>query len=139
MSQDNPFEGWALDSGDPFEDNNGPIYHTRDTDGRYRCGFRVEPRHCNGAGIVHGGMLMLFADFALFAIARDRLQGMAVTVSMNSDFTAPAYPGDIVLADGEVIHESGRMLFVRGRIYTEASTLMGFTGIIRRVGKTARN
>ena len=135
MSENHPFAGWELDTGfDPFEDHNGPIYRKRDENGGYRCGFVAERRHCNGMQAVHGAMYLLLADYALFAIARDRMQDQfGVTVSLNADFTAAASEGDVVLASGEVIHETGKMLFVRGTIYTDKATVLGFSGIIRRV------
>ncbi len=129
------FADWEMDTGDPFEDRNGPFYRRRDEQGRWQCGFRVEEKHCNGGGIAHGGLLMLFADNALFAIARDRLDGMGLTLSLHSDFTTPVGVGEIVLADGEVTHETGRMLFVRGRLYTDKTTVMSFSGIIRRFSR----
>ncbi|SRR5690606_40829477 len=134
MSTEHPFAGWNTATNDPFEVHNGPIYWTRDENGKSRCGFVVERRHCNGMGAVHGGMLMLLADYALFSIARSRMKDQwGVTVSLNSDFTSAAREGDVLYADGDVIHETGKMLFVRGRIYTEAATVVGFSGIIRRI------
>ena len=127
------FADWELDEGDPFEDRNGPIYRRRHAQGHWQCGFRVAEKHCNGGGIAHGGMLMLFADNALFTIARDRLNSMGLTLSLHSDFTTPVGVGEVVLADGDVTHETGRMLFVRGRLYTDKATVMSFSGIIRRL------
>ncbi|MCC5858319.1 MAG: PaaI family thioesterase [Ectothiorhodospiraceae bacterium] len=139
MTETHPFAGWEVASGDPFEVHNGPLYWTLDAQGRGRCGFVVERRHCNCLGAVHGGMLMLLADYALFIIARHRLgQDTALTVSLNGDFTAPALEGDAVHADGEVLHATGRMLFVRGRMYTNANPVLGFSGVIRRVRQAPR-
>ncbi len=139
MTEAHPFAGWETAAGDPFEAHNGPLYWTLDAEGRGRCGFVVEDRHCNNLGAVHGGMLMLLADYALFVIARHRLQGdSGLTVSLNGDFTAPAFRGDAVHADGEVLHATGRMLFVRGRMYTNAHPVLGFSGVIRRVSRANR-
>lgn len=137
MSTPHPFEGWKVaDPSDPFETHNGPIYWTRNEDGSTRCGFLVERRHCNGHDAVHGGMYMLLGDYALFSIARDRLRGPGVTVSMNTDFTSAAVEGDAVYADGDVMHETGKMLFVRGRMYTDRAVVCTFSGIIRRVRRS---
>ena len=49
---------------DPFEIHVGPAYGAGDIPTR-RYAFRVATHHCNLRGVVHGGMLMTFADLAL--------------------------------------------------------------------------
>jgi acyl-coenzyme A thioesterase PaaI-like protein len=69
---------WTRDN---FEVNNGPFWH-REENGRVRCVFRVEQKHINGGGAVHGGCLMTFADYCLFAIGNTVLkQDRGVTLS----------------------------------------------------------
>ena len=46
-------------------------------DGRARCAFQPRREHLNGGGTIHGGALMSFADFSLFAIAHNALAGAA--------------------------------------------------------------
>ncbi|MEM6475211.1 MAG: PaaI family thioesterase, partial [Pseudomonadota bacterium] len=69
------FAGWYHWNHDPFETRSGPFFMRRQDDGSYLCAFRAEDRHMNGAGFMHGGCLMTFADFALFGIATDELAG----------------------------------------------------------------
>jgi len=131
---DGPFAGWEQSEGDPFEDVNGPFYYRRDDDGRYRCAFRAERRHCNGMGPVHGGQLMAFADFAMFHIARPQLEGIdAVTVTLDSELTSPAEAGELIEATGEVLHETARMVFVRGTVFTGERTLLAFQGVLKKL------
>ena len=133
LVEDGPFAGWHQSENDPFEDVNGPLYYREDADGRWRCAFRAEQRHCNGMGSVHGGMLMTFADFAMFHIARPQLEGIAaVTVSMNTELTAAAEEGELIEATGDVLHETGRMLFVRGIVFTGERNLLAFSGVLRK-------
>lgn len=119
---------------DPFEDFVGPLYFQEDEEGR-RCAFVADERHVNGGGFMHGGMLMSFADFALFVIARSNLEeGIhAVTVSFNADFTSSVYPGDFVEATGEVIHETGSMIFIRGTVFVGERTVLRFSGVIKKI------
>ncbi len=119
---------------DPFEDFVGPLYFQEDGEGR-RCAFIADERHVNGGGFMHGGMLMSFADFALFVIARSSLEeGIhAVTVSFNADFTASVYPGDFVEATGEVVHETGSMIFIRGTVFVGDRTVLRFSGVIKKI------
>ena len=49
----------------------------------------------NGSGFVHGA-LMTFADYTIFAIAREALAGHgSVTVSTNSDFVDAGRAGQL--------------------------------------------
>lgn len=123
-----PKPGSFLDAIGPFE--------LREEDGRIIGSFVVAPHHLNNRDSVHGGMLMTFADFGLFVLARKALgDGGGVTVSMNADFLAAAKLGDCIEVTGEVINESGRLVFVRGILTSGEQTLLRFSGIIRKMPK----
>lgn len=95
------FAGWRYWQGDPFETRSGPFYYRREEDGSYVSAFRAEPRHMNGGGFMHGGCLLTFADFALFAIATDELNGdHAVTLNLAGDFLGSVADGALVEARG---------------------------------------
>jgi uncharacterized protein (TIGR00369 family) len=131
---DDRLVGWEKWEGhDPFEDDCGPMFFNK-IDNISHCRMILRPKHMNGQGNVHGGVLMTFADYALFVIARDQLEGIGgVTVSFNCDFIGPAGTGDLLEASGEVIHETGRMLFVRGLVKTGEATLLNFSGVLRKI------
>ena len=75
------FAGWWTWTRDHFETYNGPFWH-REEAGRIRCVFRVEQKHINGGGAVHGGCFMTFADYCMFAISNPVLEGgRGVTLS----------------------------------------------------------
>ena len=75
------FAGWRTWTRDNFETHNGPFWHRIDENGEVQCVFRVEKKHLNGSGNVHGGAFMSFADYCLFAMAASVLQASGVTVS----------------------------------------------------------
>ena len=128
--------GWKIWSSDPFELYAGPFYARADESGQMVCAFRAERKHMNGGGFMHGGCMMTFADYALFAIAQSVLgEGHAVTVSFSSDFVGPAHPGDLVEATGEVVKAGKSMVFIRGLITTGGETMMSFSGVIKKVGR----
>ena len=105
----------------------------READGSYLSAFRAQDRHMNGAGSMHGGCLMTFADFALFAIATEELGGAAaVTMNLSSDFLGGIKPGALVEARGEVTRGGGKTIFVRGMITGDGAPALSFTGIIRK-------
>lgn len=127
------FRTWG--SEDPFEDTIGPFYFRQEDDGSYRCAFVSERRHLNGGGMLHGGLLMSFADFALFVIARDHLEGMGVTVAFNSEFVSAGPANALIEATGEVTKAARSILFVRGKIFSGDDTIMTFSGIIKKIRK----
>jgi uncharacterized protein (TIGR00369 family) len=130
------FAGWQYWNGDPFETRSGPFYHRREPDGSYVSAFRAEARHMNGGGFMHGGCLMTFADFALFAIATDVLAGdHAVTLNLSGDFLGAVQQGALVEARGEVTRGGGKTVFVRGLVTGDGQPALSFTGIIRRLSK----
>jgi len=127
--------GWRTWSGlDPFEDQSGPFYFREGEDGRVTTAFRAEKKHMNGGGFMHGGCMMTFADFSLFAIAwKELADSRAVTVSLNGDFVGPARPGDLVTGSGEVIKAGGSLLFVRGLVSTGTGPMLNFSGVIKKI------
>lgn len=120
---------------DPFEDHAGPYFFKKQDDGSVRCAFEAKAHHCNGGGFLHGGALMTFADFALFAIASDVLDGPGVTVSFNSEFISAVGAGNLIEATGEVVRNTRSMVFVRGQVFCDDETLLNFSAIIKRIAK----
>ncbi len=130
------FEGWYHWNHDAFETQSGPFYMLRQDDDSYLSAFRAEDRHMNGAGFMHGGCLLSFADFALFGIATDELNGgNAVTLNLAGDFLGAVPNGSLVEARGEVTRGGGKTIFVRGMVTADGNPALSFTGIIRRLGK----
>ena len=132
--EDGEWAGWSTWQGDPFEDRAGPFYERLDENGQRVSAFRAEQRHMNGAGFMHGGCLMTFADSALFAIAKEALEdSMGVTLSLTGDFLDPARKGALMEARGEVTRGGGKTIFVRGTITGDGAPVLSFTGIIRKI------
>lgn len=129
------WDGWTLiRGGDPFEDLTGPFYMRTEADGTRRSAFRVEAKHLNGSGNIHGGCLMTFADFSLFMIAHAALEGVeSVTVSLNGEFVGPAQAGDLVESTGEVVRAGGSLVFIRGTIARAGEPMLSFSGVVKKL------
>jgi uncharacterized protein (TIGR00369 family) len=127
------FKGWRTWTRDSYETHTGPFWHRTEADGRVRCAFRVARKHLNGAGNVHGGCFMTFADYCLFALASYELHGPAVTVSFSSDFLDAAREGELIECTGEVTRAGGSLIFVRGELKSGERRLFTFSGTIKRV------
>ena len=133
---DGEFAGWQVWKSDAFEQRAGPFYERLDEHGRAVCAFRAEPRHMNGAGFMHGGCLMTFADGALFTIAREAMDGgHGVTMNLSGDFLDAVRVGQLVEARGEVSRAGGKTVFVRGMVTADGTPALSFTGIIRKVAR----
>lgn len=126
--------GWSTWHGDSFEQASGPFYERIDEDGRPVCAFRAEARHMNGAGFMHGGCLMTFADSAIFTIAHDAMAGgHGVTLNLTGDFLDPVNVGQLVEARGEVVRAGGKTIFAQGLITADGAPALRFNGIIRKI------
>ena len=100
---------------DPFEIHVGPVYRDRAQPARGRLHFRVDERHVNRRGVLHGGMLMTFADLAL-GPRRGTLTDHApcVTLNMQTQFLKPAELGDIVEVQPQLMRRTRALIFIRG-------------------------
>ena len=109
----------------------GPLYLKRDASGvSYGC--RVEPRHGNARGKLHGGMLLTLADQVLGLTAVDAIGHLSiVTLSLNREFVSGADVGDWLVGAAEVVRRTGTMLFMRGAIRRGDDVVLNSSGIWR--------
>ena len=131
------FAGWRTWRRDNFETHNGPFWHRINENGQVQCVFRVEKKHLNGSGNVHGGAFMSFADYCLFAMASSLLQASGVTVSFACEFLDAAREGELVEGRGEITRAGGSLIFLRGTLKSGERTLFTFSGTIKRVKRKA--
>lgn len=131
-----PFAGWWSWSqgADPFETALGPFCFQLER-GRARCAFAPRREHLNGSGAIHGGALMSFADFALFSIAHNVLAGgvRAVTLTCNCEFLSAGELGAWVEAEGEVLAETGSLIFARGLVTQASRPVLAFSGTLKKI------
>ncbi|TDH63085.1 PaaI family thioesterase [Dankookia rubra] len=110
----------------------GPFW-ARPEDEALAIGFRVEPRHSNPAGQCHGGMLAGFADIVLVGGCNylARLSRFLVTVSLTTDFLAPAPLGAWVEARPEVLTVTRSTLFGQCLVTAEGVPVLRASGTFR--------
>jgi len=137
VATEGEFKGWQTWIRDSFESHIGPFWHRIEEDGSVRCAFRVEKKHLNGSGNVHGGCYMAFADYCLFAIGRHALDGRGVTVNFACEFLDAAREGELIECTGEVTRAGGSLIFLRGKMKSGDRSLFTFSGTIKRVKRKA--
>jgi len=137
--KDGEFAGWYTWENEPFEhDTAGPFYLRKDETGDMVAAFRAARKHMNAGGVVHGGALMTFADFALFALAHTGDDdGYGVTVAFTSEFLSGALEGELIEARGEVMGGGRSITFVRGVITGDGRPVLNFSGTIKKRQKKA--
>jgi len=106
----------------------GPWYQKSDGDS-FVLGIRAEERHINRLGIIHGGMMMAFADTLLSEVGRRVTGRPSVTMRMAVDFVSAAKLGDWIEGSGEVARATRNLVFVRARIWRGKHTLMTASGV----------
>ena len=131
---DGEFAGWSCWRADAFEQTAGPFYHRVDENGPVAA-FRAGAKHMNLGASVHGGCLMSFADFALFAIAAEVIgeDGFAVTAAFTSEFISGAKEGQLIEARGEVLRSGKSLIFLRGLVTAEGKPCLNFSATLKRV------
>ncbi len=120
-------------SGD-FMRLNGPLY-LREAADLVQMGFRVEARHCNMAGICHGGMLASFCDMLLPISALRRsaaLDGRFLpTINLQLDYLAPAPLGAWVQGEAQVLRVTRALVFVQGLATADGVPAVRTSGIFK--------
>jgi uncharacterized protein (TIGR00369 family) len=132
-----PFTGWMAwtPAPDPFEELTGQYYFQRQADGVVTSAVMIERKHMNGSGAVHGGMIMAFVDFALFATAHDALkETQAVTITCNTEFVGAGREGAVMEARAEVVRETRSLVFLQGRVVQSGDIIATFSGALKKIG-----
>jgi len=119
---------------DPFEIYVGPMFDSGEKGAR-RFAFRIDERHVNMRGILHGGMLMTFADMTLGWAVWD-LTGNApsVTLNMQTQFLKPARAGDLVEVAPELVRRTRALFFVRGDYKVDGETIFTAASVWKLLG-----
>jgi uncharacterized protein (TIGR00369 family) len=121
---------------DPFEIHVGPIFETG-VKGLKRYALRVDERHINMRGIVHGGMYMTFADAALGQAAWDATDhAPSVTLNMQAQFLHGAVLGDLIEVAPVVMRKTRALLFIRGDFTVEGEMVFSVQSLWKLLGES---
>ncbi|UOM33261.1 PaaI family thioesterase [Acuticoccus sp. I52.16.1] len=107
-------DGWVAMTGQGFVDEIGPML-TRQTPDGPRFAMRVEERHLNPFGIMHGGAIMTFLDHAIgITGARTHDAPGQATITLTVAFVDGVPAGVLLEADVEVVRTTRSVIFLRG-------------------------
>lgn len=103
-------------------------------DGRLEFAFDTSDVHRNANGIVHGGMLMTFADYALgFAARVDNDDKPSVTITLTLDFITAAQTGDRITCHPEIVRKTRSLYFLRGDLMVGSRVIATANGIWKKL------
>ena len=130
--------GWLVqevEGGERYGATLGTFLVRRGADGRGWCRMFPDAQHSNLGGFVHGGATMTFIDMALFAggVAAGANVGQAVTLDCSVQFLSPGKIDTPLDAEVELLRETGRLAFFRGRVLQGEELVATFNGTLRKL------
>ncbi len=127
--------GWEIVKAHNFGDTVGPIWQ-RDEGARLRFGFLAAEKHLNHVAIVHGGMLMSFADQAMGMTAMRATGGKPhVTIELNVQFIGAVRAGDFVEAHCDVTRLTRSLIFMQAKLRVGEHIAAAASGIWKILGR----
>lgn len=104
------------------------------------CRLRMIPKrhHENLQGMIHGAATLGLIDIALFTtmhMAGSGNAGPSVTLELSTQFIGAGNPDKPLDAVTEILRETGSMVFVRGSVEQDDTTVASFSGIIRKFSR----
>jgi uncharacterized protein (TIGR00369 family) len=121
----------------PFLDALGPFYYADGADGLV-IGLRIAPKHANGRGLAHGGLLVTLCDIALgySAAHSEDPPLMLTTAHISADFAGSARVGDWVESHADIQRIGGRVAFINVYLVANSARIVRASGVyLRDAGK----
>jgi acyl-coenzyme A thioesterase PaaI-like protein len=135
---DGKWAGWTAWS-DPYPDTFlqaiGDGYMRSDAPGRALVGLETRVSHRSRLDTLHGGFLAAFADHAYFgglwAMGHKELVN-GVTVDLSMQYLGAGKVGPDLIAEVELLRETGRMMFQRMLMTQDGAPVAASTATIRK-------
>ncbi len=126
-----PPDGFVLSTGrGAFTTYNGPYFNRVTAEGVEQAFYALK-RHCNGVGLIHGGMLSAFLDGLLAGAAGRPTGSMAVTMHLSIDFLDMGRAGEWVVGEAHATRTTRDIAFVEGRAHVGGRDLARATGLFK--------
>ncbi len=113
-----------------FSSHIGPFYEIELAQGMRRA-VQLEAKHLNPEGVVHGGVISSFADFALYRAIGDELghEMTFATIELNCQFLAAAHANRWLYAEAQVLRKTRSIIFAAGEIFDAERQVAFASGI----------
>ncbi|MEQ8745566.1 PaaI family thioesterase [Pyruvatibacter sp.] len=128
----NPPDGYEESTNrGPFTTHNGPFFHRINDDGTFAHGFRAAQQHCNGMGIVHGGLITAFADGLMGTAVWRATEIVGLTIRLNVDFLSIGKVGDWIEGTATVTRATRSVAFVDAEVHSGSRSIVHATGVFK--------
>ncbi|MBM6595300.1 PaaI family thioesterase [Microvirga pudoricolor] len=131
--QSAPFDpashGWVSIADDGFIGLVGPIWQ-KSTESGMRFAFLSDSKHHNRRGVVHGGMIMTFADRALGMTARHHTGNKPhATIQLDVQFLDAVQIGEFIESRAEVVRQTRSLIFMKADLIVGTRVVAAANGI----------
>jgi len=113
----------------------GPLLIRKETESTCRVRMQIEQRHTNAGGAIHGGTTLGFADVAMFCgfYVLTGIDPMgSSTVDLTAQFVGAGKSDQPLDAVVELLRETRRLGFLRGKMVQGSRTVAAFSATIRK-------
>lgn len=117
-----------------FAGHNGPMFHRPDAEEGVEQALFILPRHTNGLGLLHGGMMSAFLDSLLGSAVYRGVGRTGVTVHLSVDFLRMARKGEWLRGEARVTHATRDVAFAEGGAYIGRHLVGRATGVFKLMG-----
>lgn len=129
-----PPEGFVrMEPRSEFAGHNGPVFHRPEAVGAEHALF-ILPRHTNGLGVLHGGMLSAFLDSLLGTAVYRSAGRTGVTVHLSVDFLRMARKGEWLRGEARMSHATRDVAFAEGSAFIGRHLVGRATGVFKLMG-----
>ncbi|MBI1180693.1 MAG: hotdog fold thioesterase [Alphaproteobacteria bacterium] len=104
--------------------------------GWVRIRYRGDAAFENGSGLIQGGILAAMLDNAMSRALVQNLDNDQIvqTLEMKTTFVAPAPIGHVI-GEGQVVRRGRSIVFLEGRLFSEAGDLLATASSTAKIGK----
>lgn len=122
-------DGWEIIPAGNFMSSIGPIWR-KQAGSELLFGMLAQQKHANHRNIVHGGVLMAFADYAIGMTAATATGNIhQVTMQLDVHFVSAAEIGQFLIGRGEIIRRTSSIYFLRGVIEADGAVVATGQGV----------
>lgn len=115
--------------------HNGGLEFRKISDTEYEFTTVLQDFHMNASGTTHGGYIMSVLDSGMGTSAHQFIGGVAVTISLNTNFIGASKPGDKILGYAKMKKQTSSLLFMYGELRCDDRLLATAEGIWKVIKK----
>lgn len=132
MSQGVPPGYYLTERISNFDSMIGPIYEKSDGE-NYFYGIRIEERHSKSGRMANGSLLFAILNYGLGTMAYFRNGNSDCTpITLNVDYILDVQLAEWIECSGEVVRETGALVFLKGDLHGDQGLVMTGTGIWKK-------